>query len=230
MEKFMINNYFNNNEQGNLSYADVQNLQGNTGCTRPVSNPLPMQGQVGSDEVKRIAERDLMTIQNLVNSGKLDNAQGQYLVNYVLNKAYNMVNNHNAQPIQQDSDGVNGLAEFEKEQAGFFNQDGRNEVLEYLKNSGVNFDKDEVSLISQLIEKIENGAVNRYLKKAAREKTLNDENEIAKKRLRANAQNSNFDDTNNRVFTREQIGKMSGAEFAKYEKAIMEQLRKGLIR
>ncbi len=49
-------------------------------------------------------------------------------------------------------------------------------------------------------------------------------------RLRANAQNANFDDTQTRVFTREQIGKMSGAEFAKYEKAIMEQLRKGLIR
>ena len=62
------------------------------------------------------------------------------------------------------------------------------------------------------------------------EKSLNDENEIAKKRLRANAQNSTFDDNKNRVFTREQIGKMSGAEFARNEKAIMEQLKKGLIR
>lgn len=81
-----------------------------------------------------------------------------------------------------------------------------------------------------MIENIERCAVERYLKQTAHEKTLNDENEIAKMRLRANAQNANFDDTQTRVFTREQIGKMSGAEFAKYEKAIMEQLRKGLIR
>ena len=81
-----------------------------------------------------------------------------------------------------------------------------------------------------MIEKLENGAIERYLKQSAHEKTLNSENEIAKQRLRANAQNSNFDDVKTRVFTREQIGKMSGAEFAKYEKAIMEQLRKGLIK
>lgn len=123
-----------------------------------------------------------------------------------------------------------GIQEFENEHHGFFNRDGRADVLNYLKNSNCSLDKDEVSRISQLIENIERCAVERYLKQTAHDKTLNDENEIAKMRLRANAQNSNFDDTQTRVFTREQIGKMSGAEFAKYEKAIMEQLRKGLIR
>ncbi len=62
------------------------------------------------------------------------------------------------------------------------------------------------------------------------EKTLNSENESAKQRLRANAQNSVSDVNKNMVFTREQIGKMSGAEFAKHERAIMDQLKKGLIR
>ena len=56
------------------------------------------------------------------------------------------------------------------------------------------------------------------------------DNEAAKQRLRANAQNPNAAENNARIFTREQIGKMSGAEFAKNERAIMEQLRKGLIR
>ena len=124
----------------------------------------------------------------------------------------------------------NAFAEFEAENAGFFNKDGRAEVLEYLKNSGFDGDKDEISLISKMIEKLENGAIDRYLKQSAHEKTLNSENELAKQRLRANAQNSNFDDVKTRALTREQIGKMSGAEFAKYEKAIMEQLRKGLIK
>lgn len=226
----MINNNFNNTNQVNSSFAGVQNVQGDTGFQQYPSMPPAGQEQFGRDDVRRIAEKDLMTIQNLAQTGKIDSAQEQYLVNYVLNKAYNMVNNQNARNVQQDSVPVNGIAEFEKERRDFFNLDGRNEVLEYLKNSNVNFDKDEVSLISQMIEKLENSAVDRYLKQIAREKTLNDENENAKKRLRANAQNSNFDDNKNRVFTREQIGKMSGAEFARYEKAIMEQLRKGLIR
>lgn len=226
----MINNNFNNTNQVNSSFAGVQNVQGDAGFQQYPSMPPAGQEQFGRDDVRRIAEKDLMTIQNLAQTGKIDSAQEQYLVNYVLNKAYDMVNNQNARNVQQDSVPVNGIAEFEKERRDFFNLDGRNEVLEYLKNSNVNFDKDEVSLISQMIEKLENSAVDRYLKQIAREKTLNDENENAKKRLRANAQNSNFDDNKNRVFTREQIGKMSGAEFARYEKAIMEQLRKGLIR
>lgn len=179
-------------------------------------------------DVKSIAEKDILTIQNLVNKGEIDSTQGQYLVNYVINKAYDMVKNQNSGSAPQIT--TDGLKEFENENRGFFNFEGRTDILDYLKNSNIRLDKDEVSKISQMIENIEKCAVERYLKQTAREKTLNDENEIAKQRLRANAQNSNFDDTQTRVFTREQIGRMSGAEFAKYEKAIMEQLRKGLIR
>lgn len=228
----MNNKRLQNIQQGNLSYADIQNLPAGNSDIPAAQMPSDNQmGQAGPYDVKSIAQRDLMTIQNLVESGQLDYAQGQYLVNYVLNKAYNMVQNRNVLPVQQDSPRTtNGVAEFESENADFFKPSGRSDVLEYLKNVNVNFDKDEISLISRLIEKLENSAVDRYLKQMAREKTLNDENEIAKKRLRANAQNSNFDDNKNRVFTREQIGKMSGAEFARNEKAIMEQLKKGLIR
>ena len=88
----------------------------------------------------------------------------------------------------------------------------------------------EISKISSLVEKIENSAIERFLKTKEHEKTLNSENESAKQRLRANAQNSNSDGLTNLVYTREQIGKMSGAEFAKHERAIMDQLRKGLIK
>lgn len=182
-------------------------------------------------DVKSIAEKDILTIQNLVEAGKIDSTQGQYLVNYVINKAYDMVkNNTNRNQGYAFQPSFDGIKEFENEHQGFFNRDGRSDVLNYLKNSSCSLDKDEVSKISQMIKNIERCAVERYLKQTAHEKTLNDENEIAKMRLRANAQNANFDDTQTRVFTREQIGKMSGAEFAKYEKAIMEQLRKGLIR
>ena len=112
----------------------------------------------------------------------------------------------------------------------FFNRDGRLDVFDYLKNSNAAFDQDELSKISALVEKIENTAIERYLREKNHEKTLNSENEAAKQKLRAYAQNSAYDGNKNLVFTREQIGKMSGAEFAKYERMIMDQLRKGLIK
>lgn len=97
-------------------------------------------------------------------------------------------------------------------------------TLNHLFDTFVNFaDK-------TMVEALEQGAVQGYLQKQAHAKSLNDENEAAKQRLRANAQNPNAAENNARIFTREQIGKMSGAEFAKNERAIMEQLRKGLIR
>ena len=68
-----------------------------------------------------------------------------------------------------------------------------------------------------------------YLKQAEFEAKLRKTNDVAKSRLNANAQNAK-DTFKPTVFTREQIGKMSGAEFTKNEKLIMEQLRQGLIR
>ena len=94
----------------------------------------------------------------------------------------------------------------------------------------MDFDNDEIRKISALVEKIENSAVDRYLKQKAREKTMQEENEHAKQRLTSNAQNSGYSASGNKIFTREQIGKMSSAEFAKNEKLIMEQLRQGLIK
>lgn len=210
---------------GGFSFAGNRQMPVQTG-NQDTANP---QNGTQSFDINSIVSNDLRRIQKMVDDGVIDNTQGQYLVNYVIDRAYSMVKDLNQGEVQIQPQ-RDAFAEFEAENAGFFNRDGRGEVLEYLKRSGFDGDKDEISLISKMIEKLENGAVERYLKQTAHEKSLNDENEIAKQRLRANAQNSNFDDVKTRAFTREQIGKMSGAEFAKYEKAIMEQLRKGLIR
>lgn len=210
---------------GNASYAGIRP---EAAAQQSLMNAGELQQQYPQYDVRSIAEKDILNIKNLVETGKIDSTQGQYLVNYVMNKAYNMVrNNQNTGNAGYFSDGIQ---EFENEHQGFFNREGRADVLNYLKNSNSVLDKDEVSRISQLIETIERCAVDRYLKQTAHAKTLNDENELAKQRLRANAQNANFDDIKTRGFTREQIGKMSGAEFARYENAIMEQLRQGLIR
>lgn len=186
------------------------------------------------DYVKQIAANDLNKIQNLMKAGIITPAQGQSLVESVLKKAFNMMTQsgqNNVQPAQnQMQPQVAQDALSDEESMAFFNQDGRNLVLDYLKKSNVTVDKDEVSQICKLVEQIEKTAVEKYLKQAAHDKTLNDENEAAKTRLRANAQNAGVSTGKNKVFTREQIGKMSGAEFAKNERIIMEQLRKGLIR
>lgn len=192
----------------------------------------PMQNITGNaDTVRQTAMRDLTILSNLIRSGAINPVQGQHLISYVLNKAQEVVNNQGAAQIQPNPGGmINGIADFEKENPDFFKLNGRGQVLDYLRNSNTTVDKDEVLQISKLIESLEKSAIDGYLQKQTHEKSLKDENQAAKEKLRANAQNSNAADSTTRVFTREQIGKMSGAEFAKNEKAIMEQLRKGLIR
>ena len=159
---------------------------------------------------------DNAIIRNLVQNGILNPQQGQYGMSQLAE-----------QRLTQDFSPA--FDEFNREKPDFFNTEGRADVLSYLKASNAVVDKDEINTISQMVEKIEQCAIERYIKQKAHEKALENENEAAKRRLTANAQNSTSATNKNRVFTREQIGKMSGAEFTKYEPLIMEQLRKGLI-
>lgn len=200
---------------------------------------LPLDKTVNEDilqesaRVEKLAENDLNVIRTLMGIGAVTREQGQNLMKQVIRNAYNSTTKQReVQPqfsqTQSDSE-KDAFAEFALSNPDFFNRAGREEVLNYLKNSSVKFDKDELLQISKLVESLEQNAVDRYLKKLEYGKTLNDENAIAKQRLTANAQSSNAAD-NNMVFTRSQIGKMSGDEFTKYESLIMDQLRKGLIK
>lgn len=177
------------------------------------------------NSIKQQAVNDINIIQNLVQSGVMSSEQGYNLMNYVTQKAFEKYSTQ-----QQDAQITPDVPPYTLENDEFFNKEGRTDVLNYLKNSNTAFDKDEIAKISAMIENIEKTAVARYLRELDHEKTLNNENESAKQRLRANAQKAVSDGNKNMVFTREQIGKMSGAEFAKNERMIMEQLRKGLIR
>ena len=195
-----------------------------------VTQPLSKDAQ----SVKQMALNDIQLIENLVQTGVMTQEQGQNLMNYVTKKAfekYTLCQQNSQNPAMTQQASVppqNTLAASAVPE--FFNKDGRTDVFDYLKNSNAAFDEDEISKISALVEKIESTAVERYLREKDHEKTLNSENEAAKQKLRAYAQNSASDGNKNLVFTREQIGKMSGAEFAKYERMIMDQLRKGLIK
>ncbi len=189
-----------------------------------------------AESVKQMAVNDINMISNLVETGVMTQEQGQNLMNYVTKKAFEK---YIASQSSETPNKISALASTITEQEqktqnmpmpDFFNKDGRLDVYDYLKNSEIEFDNGEISKISDLVEKIENSAIERYLKEKEHEKALNNENEFAKQRLRANAQNTSSDGLKNLVFTREQIGKMSGAEFAKHERAIMDQLKNGLIK
>lgn len=181
---------------------------------------------------------DAQNVNLLMQKGVITQQQGQYLLSQLAGKAQqiNMYRNLQTQQPQpnanvlqpQSQQAENPMAMFDKERPGFFDEEGRGDVREYLK--GCDMDKDEILRIASLVEGLENSAIDKYLKKSAHDKSLNDENELAKKKLTAYAQNSPANSKNNRIFTREEIGKMSGEEFAKNEKLIMDQVKQGLIK
>ena len=189
-------------------------------------------------QVENIVAQDFSKIENFMQLGLINSVQGQNLKQQVLKKAFgtvveNELTQQNSPPAYQNGnfDKTVVFGEFQKENPDFFNSDGRKEVLDYLKSDDVIIGKDELKKISSMVENLERTAIDRYLRKDAYEKNLNNSNEVAKQKLTANAQNTAFNDKRfSRTFTREQIGKMSGAEFVKYESSIMEQLKKGLIK
>ena len=178
---------------------------------------------------------DVQNVNSLMAQGVLTQKQGQYLLGQLFSKAQSINAHKNAQqkssptPQTQPPQPVqNSMDLFNQERPGFFATEGRGDVLNYIK--GFDMDKDEILKISQLVEGLENTAVDKYLKKSAYEKSLNDENTRAKSKLTSYAQNASSDTKLGKVFTREEIGRMSGDEFAKNEKLIMEQVKQGLIK
>lgn len=193
-------------------------------------------------QVEQAISQDFSKIQKLVESGLINSAQGQNLKKQVLKKAFDMLvqtekakrglanASRQAKQAEAPVDKNAVLEEFGKSNPDFFTSNGRKEVLDYLKSDNVALGTDELNKISGIIRTVEKAAIDRYLQNAAHEKTLRDSNESAKQRLTANAQKSGLSGNLSRTFTREQIGKMSANEFAKYESQIMEQLKKGLIK
>ncbi len=176
-------------------------------------------------------KKDLNNLQIVLNSGLINPLQGQNLLNHIIQEALKM----NVQNTQEDlttqiSDKNTVFEEFAKKNPNFFNIGGRSEILNYLKSDNISVDKDELSKISKIVEAVEASAIERYLQKVAHEQNLEKANLQAKQKLQANAQNTKSECKNFSPFTREQIGKMTSAEYLKNEPLIMEQLKKRLIK
>lgn len=187
------------------------------------------------EQLKDAIRTDIMRLEYLAKQGIITQQQGQILLDKLVGKARAL--DYCKQNISQDAASAqtpsneqeqSPLDLFNSENPDFFAQEGRSELLDYIK--GTNVDKDEISKIAHLAETLEKAAVENYLKKSEHDKNLSDENSIAKSRLTAYSQNATPEGKFAKIFTREDIGKMSGDEFAKNEKLIMEQVKQGLIK
>lgn len=187
-------------------------------------------------QLEQAIATDTLRLQTMLQQGVITKQQGQYLMAQLAKRAneINMCKNSVPFPSQaqtqqpQAQNQMSPLETFTEQNPEFFNVGGRNAVLDYIKN--YNLDKDEISQVAKIVEQLENSAINSYLKKSAHEKSLNDENSAAKSKLNAYAQNSTGNSNMNRIFTREDIGKMTSEEFTKNEKLIMDQVKQGLIK
>lgn len=216
----------------------------NNNISSPALNPQGNGGQIYKDvfyQLEQSIGADVQNVNNLVQKGIITQKQGQYLLAQLAGKAQQIneyknnlqsMTNAPAQTAATTSmpqfAETNQIEMFNKLRPGFFDEEGRGDLRNYL--NGYRMDKDEMLRIAALVEELEDSAVNRYLKKSAYDKSLNAENEIAKRKLTAYAQNSPTNSKNNRIFTREEIGRMSGDEFARNEKLIMDQVKQGLLK
>lgn len=216
----------------------------NNNISSPALNPQGNGGQIYKDvfyQLEQSIGADVQNVNNLVQKGIITQKQGQYLLAQLAGKAQQIneyknnlqsMTNAPAQTAATTSmpqfAETNQIEMFNKLRPGFFDEEGRGDLRNYL--NGYRMDKDEMLRIATLVEGLEDSAVNRYLKKSAYDKSLNAENEIAKRKLTAYAQNSPTNSKNNRIFTREEIGRMSGDEFARNEKLIMDQVKQGLLK
>lgn len=192
--------------------------------------------QMSTDEIIQpllaSLKSDAQRIQQLVQQGNVTQEQGQYLMQQIVNKE-NLLHMY-MQPLSLSPDTQSVQEQFaqidlfNQENPEFFGNNRRADLLNYLK--GLDVDKDEIAKIAKLAENLENSAVENYLKQSAHTKSLNDENTVAKSKLTSYAQQAPADSKYARIFTREDIGKMSGDEFIKNEKLIMEQAKQGLIK
>ena len=218
--------------------SNKQNSNISSFAENPEAKAFNNYGSIFSKLEQAIAN-DVQNIKNLVQQGVISKEQGRNLILQLADKLNKMSANKNDNILEPQKQAVSDTSEeipntstnyleiFVKDNPEFFKSEARNALFDYIKN--LSMDKDEIYQIVKLVELLENAAVDKYMKKIAHEKSLNDENAIAKKKLSAYAQDTNSSNNYDRIFTRGDLGAMDGDEFNKNETLIMEQVKKGLI-
>lgn len=160
-------------------------------------------------------------IQNLCNFGAISKDLG----NLIRENLVKSMNNGTSKPKNQADIEVEPVQE---DYSKFF--ETRKSLKNYLENAGLELDKAEFEKIFQLVEELENAAIERFKQVSASGENLKLTNENALQKLKtASSQAISGPLDVSKKFTLEQIGKMSPTEFKKNEAVINKLLREGKL-
>ena len=112
-----------------------------------------------AEKYKQMAVNDINTINNLVQSGVMTQEQGQNLMNFVTQKAFEKYTSVLTPPQQDKMPEVDKTVQ-PQAMPDFFNRNGRIDVYDYLKNSNVDFDEDHSDENGNLDDSVENITTN----------------------------------------------------------------------
>ncbi len=181
------------------------------------------QDNAGSDDYMST----LIHINSLVKSGLLPAEQAKGILYAVINKELGITGSNPAQSSATQT--ANWQPQVPQQPAAAAEAGKYSEIFDYLKGVNSQLDQDDYNNLSQIIDNIAQNAVDKQLQQMEHEKKLSSGNSNAKSRLTANAQNTGYESKKDRIFTREEIGRMSTKEFLENEDAIMYQLRNKMI-
>lgn len=184
------------------------------------------------ENVKQVVAEDFRKIDRLTAMGRINAAQGANLKQGILQKAFGSVNMQGASSPNASADIMgDSFSEFEKSNPGFFSNEARKPLKEYIQQAFDSVSPQELIKIADLVKLIEDAAVKSFEKSKKIDESARLTNNEAKKRLASAVLSaSKSHGAHGRTFTREEIGKMTPDEFSKYESEIMQQLREGKIK
>jgi len=183
-----------------------------TSSINPTDFGIPMQKNADD-----MFTDNLNNLRTLIQNGIIPVEQGQnYVMNLIKNTFQIPLAPQTDAPTQMQAPVLQPAMQTQNPQVN-----ARQSILDYFQNTGVN--QEDMNTLSGYLTNYANEAVNKYKQQLS-------QNENAKQRLYSNAQNTTSDTKIDRVYSAQEIGKMTTEEFLRNEDAIMDQLRKGKIR
>ncbi len=198
-------------------------MENNTEKTNTEAQIQPTEGQnppIYNDYTGEYLEK-CRYVDNLSDFGVFTQQQAQ-------NLKQKMISELNGK-YESKTNKMNAFRDFEKESPNFF--ENRSELKKYLEEAEVELNSAEFNKIADLVKKIEENALSRYMVEFQANEMMKNANKTAKGKLQTPSfQAESRFEGGKKIFTAAEIGAMSSEEFRKNEATINEQLKKGLIK
>lgn len=205
-----------------------------------------LEGHKASElqHLESIYQKDLADIKNLFENGSITELQANELFEKVLERKAEVKSeiksryeNQSVEMVRTVNNGI--LSRFVGENPDFFGFDSETQtaknahrwdlIAEFEKRVGV-ITSDDLNAIKALVDTERKIAVDEYIKGIERNKSVATQNSELKDRLGTTVTPSGSTVSGKKIFTTEEIRKMSSDEFGKHEKEIFAQMAKGLIK